>query len=682
MASIELASILITDLVDSTALASRVGGARADELRREHFGLLRTAIEACQGREIKNLGDGLMVAFASSSAAIACAVRMQQLVERRNRFADEKFHVRIGIGAGEATVEDGDYFGMPTIEAARLCQRAPSDGILVSAMARMMAGPREGPSCQSVGMLELKGIPEPVEAFAADWEPLPVQDDFGGSVLPTAVRSVPPVAYVGRAGERQRLHECSQEALDGQRRVVLLSGDPGIGKTRLATHTALETHSAGFTVCWGTAEEDLGAPYGPWIQALSHYVEHAPIEVLEAHVERHGGEVTRLVRGLTKRVAAVPSPQQADSETERFLLFEAVAGLLDAACDHGPVVLVLDDLHWADVHTLSLLKHVAITPMRLALLVLGIFRESDLDRRHPLSDLLTDLRTAEGVERLALRGLGVDEVAEMMAAVPGQEIDTVGLQLARELTQETDGNPFFVAEVLRHLIESDAIAQGSDGRWVLRSSLADLGLPRSVRDVVCRRVQRLGEQSQQILTIAAVIGRTFDVELLDLLFDGDEEALLDLLDTGVHAALLVESPDRIGRFSFAHGLIDHALYDTLGATRRGRLHRRVAEALEQLCGGEPGERLVAELSAAVGSAGGSATILAYHWREAGHSDQTVHYLLMAAERAGRCAQAEAVTLYNQALSLIPEGDARRRREVQLKRAIAYARFTHTITGDT
>jgi class 3 adenylate cyclase len=682
--AVETVTILITDLVDSTALASRVGGVRADELRREHFGQLRKAIEACQGREVKNMGDGLMVVFASSSAAVGCAVRMQQLMERRNRFADEKLHVRIGIGVGEATVEEGDYFGMPAIEAARLCDKALSDGILASAMARMMAGPRGGRSFESVGMLELKGIPEPVEAFAAGWEPLTAQDDFGASVLPTALRSVPAIAYVGRATERKRLQEWAQEARDGHRRVVLLSGDPGIGKTRLATHTALETHSAGFTVCWGTAEEDLGAPYGPWIQALSHYVEHAPIEVLAAHVERHGGEVTRLVRGLTKRVAAVPSPQQTDSETERYLLFEAVAGLLDAACDHGPVVLVLDDLHWADPQTLSLLKHVAMAPVHPALLVLGIYRESDLDRRHPLTDLLADLRRVEGVQRLALHGLGVDEVAEMMAAAAGHDIDAEGLQLAQEVTQETDGNPFFVAEVLRHLIESGAIAQGSDGRWVLRSSIADLGLPQSVREVVCRRAERLGEQSQQILTMAAVIGRTFDVELLDLLIDGDEEELLDALDTGVQASLLVESPERVGRFSFAHALIDHALYDTLGAMRRGRLHRRVAEALEQLCGEEPGERLVAELSEAVGSAGGSAAILAYHWREAGHSDQAVHYLLMAAEQAGNgCAEAEAVTLYNQALGLIPEDDARRRRDVQLKRAIAYARFTHAITpGDT
>jgi class 3 adenylate cyclase len=137
--SIELATILLTDLVGSTRLATSVGPVRADKLREEHFGLLREVIASCGGREVKSTGDGLMVAFSSASGAIGCAVLMQQMVERRYRRAEQQLHIRIGLGAGEATVKDGDYFGMPSIEAARLCDRAPSDGIWVSATARMLA---------------------------------------------------------------------------------------------------------------------------------------------------------------------------------------------------------------------------------------------------------------------------------------------------------------------------------------------------------------------------------------------------------------------------------------------------------------------------------------------------------------------------------------------------------------
>ena len=684
MASVELTSILITDLVGSTGMESRVGPARADELRRDHFGVLRDAIEDSEGREVKNTGDGLMVAFASSSGALECGVRMQQLMEQRNRLTDEQLHVRIGIGAGEATVEEGDYFGMPSIHAARLCDQAQSDAILTSPMAKMMADRLEESSFESMGMLELKGIPEPMEAFAVRWERLDAQDAVASPALPPALRSAPQIAFVGRVDEHEWLKATSKDARDGRRRVALLSGEPGVGKTRLAAQTALEGHNAGFTVCWGAAAEDLGAPYGPWIQALTHYVQHAPDAVLAAHVERHGGELARLLRdALAKRVDGVPEPRQADSETERYLLFEAVVGLLQAACDHGPVMLVLDDLHWADGETLTLLKHVATGTGDSALLLLGTFRESDLDRGHPLSDAIADLHRLDGVEHRALQGLGVDEVTGLVAAATDLEMDAADVELAREIAQETDGNPFFVAEIVRHLAESGAISEGSEGGRLLRSPIADLRLPESLRAVVCSRVERLGERPDQILTIAAVAGRTFDVELLELLVEDDEEELLDALDSALQASLLVESPVRVGRFNFAHALISHALYDALGGTRRARLHRRVAEGLEQLRSEEAGERLVAGLlQETAGSAGGSAAVLAHHWRQAGDSERAVDYLLAAAEEAGRVlAQAEAVGLYNQALELIPEDDADRRRQLDLKRAVAYARWMHAAGGD-
>src|SRR5215204_3635034 len=170
--TVQLASILITDLVGSTGLETRVGPAQADELRHEHFSVLRAAMNACDGQEVKNTGDGLMVAFTSPSSAVECGVQMHQLMERRNQGTDDQLHVRVGIAAGEATVEDGDYFGMPSIEAARLCDKASSDGILVSAAAKMLVGRRDGLEFTSIGTLELKGIPEPAEAFDVTWAPL------------------------------------------------------------------------------------------------------------------------------------------------------------------------------------------------------------------------------------------------------------------------------------------------------------------------------------------------------------------------------------------------------------------------------------------------------------------------------------------------------------------------------
>ena len=204
--SVELATILLTDLVGSTRLATAVGPVRADQLRDEHFAVLREAIATAGGREVKNTGDGLMAAFGSASAAVRCAVAMQQLFERRYRKAEQQLHVRIGLGAGESTVKDGDYFGMPSIEAARLCDQAPSDGILVSPAVRMLAGRVDGVALQSVGDLELKGFSEPMEAFAVSRAPLDDQGESPGAwPLPAVLRSVPRLSYVGREVERAQL---------------------------------------------------------------------------------------------------------------------------------------------------------------------------------------------------------------------------------------------------------------------------------------------------------------------------------------------------------------------------------------------------------------------------------------------------------------------------------------------
>jgi class 3 adenylate cyclase/tetratricopeptide (TPR) repeat protein len=633
--SLETVTILITDLVGSTGMASRLGPAAAEDVRQEHFAVLRSALEEGGGREVKNTGDGLMLAFGSASGAVECAISMQQLLERRNADAEEQLSVRIGIGAGEASQEDGDYFGMPPTEAARLCNAAAGGQILTNELVRMMAG-RHADAFRDVGELELKGLPTPYRAYEVEWEPA-TPDTLP---LPQALRGVPPIGYVGRDGERERLEELWSQARQGERRVALISGEPGIGKTRLATHTALQCHAEGAAVLFGRCAEDLGAPYGPWIEALSTYVENAPTEVLEPHVERHGGELTRLVPALARRLPDTPDPRGSDPETERYLLFGAVLGLLEEAAGMAPVVLVLDDLHWADVQSLALLRHVVTKTSGSRLAVLGTFRDSELDRQHPLTDVLAALRREEGVERVSLTGLGSDDVVAIMEAAAGHGMDDTGVALAQEIASETDGNPFFVAELLRHLSESGVLAQRADGRWELKGELAELGMPQSVREVIGRRVERLGEKTRGVLTVAAVIGREFDVDLLERVAREDEDELLDLLERAVESSLLVESAAQPGRFAFAHALINHTLYEEHGATRRARLHLRIAEALEELCGADPGPRLAE---------------LAHHWSAATASidpSKAVDYSRRAAERAlGELAPDEAVKWFSHALEL-------------------------------
>ena len=339
--SVELATILLTDLVGSTVLSHELGPARTEELREVHFGLLRSAIDLNGGTEVKNTGDGLMVAFSSASAAVRCAVSMQQLIERRARNLDHALHVRIGLGAGEATVKDGDYFGMPAIEAARLCEDAPADGILASATVRILAGWAGGVTFEPAGRRELKGFPEPLETFEISWAPLAEESaEMPGWPLPGPLRSMPQLGYAGRFEERALLDDSLVRAQAGQRQVVLVAGEPGIGKTRLVFDAAHRAHARGFAVCWGPAGRTSLRRTSPGSRSARSWSRRSRRRLLARHAERHRGELQRIVPALSSRIPGVPTPQISDSETERYLLFTAVIGLLREVAAAMPLCVV------------------------------------------------------------------------------------------------------------------------------------------------------------------------------------------------------------------------------------------------------------------------------------------------------------------------------------------------------
>ena len=649
--SIRLATILQTDLVGSTRLATAVGPNRADALRDEHFLILREAIASSKGHEVKTTGDGLVVAFLSASAAVQCAVAMQQLLERSNRHSDQPLHIRIGLGAGESTLRDGDYFGMPSIEAARLCEKAPPDGILVSSTVRMLAGHLEGTEFMPSGKLELKGFPEPMHAFAVGWQPLADETprELASWPLPSEL-PVSRLSYVGRRAERERLADALSAARGGERRVVLLSGEPGIGKTRLAAFAVQSARAEGFALLWGACSEELAVPYAPWVGVCGQLVAHSPQELLESYVLRFGGELGRVAPNLSRRVPDLPPPQPSDPETERFLLFAAVAGLMQRASESFPLCLVLDDLQWADGQTAVLLKHVARAVNQSPLLILCTYRDSDLTPQHPLTGVLADLSQLPGVEQIALKGLGADEVAEMISTAAGHELDRDGVVLAAEITAKTAGNPFFVGEILRSLAETDTLLFDEDvGRWRIDRT-SPIRLPQSVRDVIRRRVRRLGEETRILLTLAAVIGQSFDVGLMSRLADISEPMVLDRLEAAAAASLLVESTDRIGQFGFAHALISQCLYEELGATRRGGMHARIALALEQVATSE--QPRLAEL--------------ALHWRLANSPDaprKAANYSRRAGHAAlAGLAPAEAARLFRIAVELLEGAETEERCE--------------------
>jgi class 3 adenylate cyclase/tetratricopeptide (TPR) repeat protein len=640
-------TVLFTDLVGSTELTSALSVDAADELRQRHFSVLRQALTSTGGTEVKSLGDGLMVVFTSASAALACAVAMQQAVERHGATTGLPLLLRVGVSAGELVRESDDYFGEPVIEASRLCASAVGGQILVADLVRALAGRRCPQTFSSHGLLELKGLPEPVLTLEVAWEPLAsVEATAGGRPpagmpLPLRLEASPPIGVIGRDVERAALADAFKRVTAGEgREIVLIAGEPGIGKTTLATQMARAAFEDGAIVLLGRCDEELGMPYGPFVEALSHYVTHAPEQDLQIHVDMHGAELAKLVPALRQRLHRLPAPQSSDPDTERYLLYSAVVALLDHAAEETPLVVVLDDLQWADKPSLQLLRYV-VTNATGRLLLIGAYRHDELSHSRPMTHTLATLQREPGVSHVALSGLDDTGVIAFMEAAAGHHLDDSGVDLAQALYRETDGNPFFVWEVLRHLSETGAIYRDDAGHWAASVSLEDMSMPDTVRVVIGSRVAHLGQTVSRVLPLAAVIGREFDLDLLAAVTELGEDDLLDVLDTAAAAALVAEIANTPGRFVFSHALIQHTLYQDLGATRRAHAHRKVAEALDALTVNHPGARVEE---------------LAYHWCNA-PQPACAAKAINCARQAGDAALAalapdEAVRHFSQALRLV------------------------------
>jgi class 3 adenylate cyclase/tetratricopeptide (TPR) repeat protein len=631
-------TVLFTDLVGSTELRGRLGEDAADELGRAHDRLLAEAVESNGGRVVKGLGDGIMATFAGASDAVAAGVAIQQAIDRlvRSGKAPVPLAVRVGVSAGDVAFAEGDVHGTPVIEASRLCAAAGGGEVLVADVVRILAGSTGGHDYVPVGPLELKGLDHPVAATRVDWKPVAVST----VPMPTFLTDIGRI-FVGRDDEVERVGQLWKEALSGERRFALLGGEPGVGKTRLAAEVAMRVHEEGGVVLAGRCDEDLGVPYQPFVEALRHFVDHTPPAALKDHLGRYGGELVRLLPELADRATDLPPALQSDPETERYRLFDAVAAWLAAASAHQPLLLVVDDLHWAAKPTLLLLRHVLRFSEPLRVLIVGTYRDTELGRRHPLADLLADLRRQSGVERVALSGLDAAGVASFVEQAAGRDLEAEDEALARAIYAETEGNPFFVTEVLRHLAETGAVER-RHGRWVTTTAIEELGIPEGIRDVVGRRLSRLSDDANDVLAVAAVMGADFELAVLSHAGDLSEHSVVAALDEAVAARLVSETPESAGAYRFAHALVRATLYEELTAARRVAFHRQAAEAIESVYA----TRLQDHLPA-----------LAHHYAQsavpAADPAKAVEYARQAGDAAlAQFAHDDAARYYRQALDLL------------------------------
>jgi class 3 adenylate cyclase/tetratricopeptide (TPR) repeat protein len=569
-------TLLFTDVVGSTELLGAIGDDAAEDVRRVYFRMLRHAIVEAGGQEVKTLGDGFMVAFAGAYDAVRAAVAMQQAVARYNQRIDAPpLGVRVGIHVGEPLRDEEDYFGLPVVVARRLCDHAEGGEIVTSDLVRALVGPRNAFEFADLGQLELKGLSEPVAACTVEWEQRP---SVPLHPIVAQATSSDRVAFVGRDEELARLRAAWEEARSGHRTMLVLAGEPGVGKSRLAFEFGLTVQGEGGVVLAGRSDEENLAPYQPFVEALTHHVAHVAVEDLEQMVGPMGAELSRLVPQLADRLPDLPGPRRAresEPESDRYRLFEAISHYLAQLSQTAPTLLLLDDLQWADKPTLLLLRHIMRSPQDTPLLIVGTYRDTDVAPRHPLVALFADLRRARSFDRLLVKGLNARSTAALIRAWSGGDPPT---PFSRAVYEETEGNPFFIEEVLHHLRDSGSLQPG-EGRWTSGARVEDLGIPEGVSEVIAHRLGRLSEPCIGALTVAAVIGRRFSFRILQQVAAMSEQELVDALDEALAAAIISEAGEP-GNYTFSHALVRETLYARLGTIRRVRQHLRIGEVLE------------------------------------------------------------------------------------------------------
>jgi ABC-type oligopeptide transport system substrate-binding subunit/DNA-binding SARP family transcriptional activator len=460
--------------------------------------------------------------------------------------------------------------------------------------------------------------------------------------------AIVPSRLVGREGELEFLQAYWQLAEGGQGGLVLIRGEAGVGKTRLAKELAGRLRWQGVRVLWGRCYEfERLLPYQPLSEALRTVLPGLTAAELADLAPWVVAEVTRLVPEMAERYPDLEVPDPTDATQEEARLFEGVACFLRQLSSHQALLVVVEDLHWASESTLQMLHYLARQMADQKVLLLGTLRPEAVGRRHPLRTLQRQLSREGLAQLLRLPRLSPQAVEALVVEMSGA--GAAAASLAGRLYQETEGNPFFLMEIVKALFGAGTI-YFEEGAWrgdFTGISEGELPLPTGMSEAIESRVRRLDDDAQEALRQAAVLGREFDFDLLDALWDRGIEATLEALDDLLRHRLVEEGSGAVGRdYAFSHHKIQEVVYAGLPRRRRQHAHARAGEAMERLYG-------VAEVEALAGE-------LAHHFEQGralgkALTEKAIHYLLQAGDRArGLYAHREAIDYYRRALALLQE----------------------------
>ena len=643
-------TIMMTNVVSATDLLPARSDRDADDILALQAAVVHNEVAKFGGRVHKSLGDGFLISFPSTVAAVRAAAAIQRALHEHNTADPQRsIEIRIGIHTGEVTEEDGDLLGQAVHAAARVMAEAGGGQILTTDDVRKFAQPQLNLSFFDWGLFWLRGFPESWRLYEVSW------NNTSAGVRASAVPE-PLTPFVERDAELASLRRLLDEARAGHGRLGLVAGEAGVGKSRLVAEISDEAEACGIRVLTGHCREMMGAPpYLPYVEIIEQAISsrRSPLALRQA-LGDVAPEIARIAPALRRAFPDIPAPIEVPAELARRYVWNSFSEFLGRAAQRQPLLLILEDLHWADESTVLLTEYLAPLLPEMPVLVLGTYRDLEVDLNHPLTRVILQLDRQRLVERVSLRRLSVDGVRTMLGALAGQPAPE---QLVRIIEGETEGNPFFVEEVYLHLVES-GVLHDEHGRLRPDLRLDEVSVPESIRLVLAQRLDRLTPSTREVLVGAAVSGRAFDSEVVCDLAGVGPDALIEAFDEAEQARLVLPGKGP-GQLLFSHELIRQTLLSGLSATKRQHLHRKAAEAISR--------RYANDLEAHAGD-------LAYHLSHAGHSgdrESLVRYLTIAGDRAFEAAAFDdAVGHFEHALSLVPLKDRLGRAQLLERLAMA------------
>jgi class 3 adenylate cyclase/tetratricopeptide (TPR) repeat protein len=642
-------TIMMTDVEGSTALRRTVGDELADEILELHGLIVREQLGQCGGQEHQFLGDGFLLSFPSPVSAIRCAVGIQRALEEHNTSDPQRqARVRIGIHVGEVSERDGQLYGQAVHVVARITAEAVGGQVLVSDVVREQAESQGMWRFVDEGLLWLKGFDERWRLFDVS---------VGEAVTKRSSIGTPPLTpLVGRDSEQADLRRAMDQALAGHGGLALIAGEAGVGKSRLVAEIGGAAGARGMRVLTGhCVEMDSTPPYLPYVEMIEQVISspRSPLALRDA-LGDVAPEIARIAPGLRRLFPDIPQPVELPPELARRYLWNSFHQFVARGAQTQPLLLVLEDLHWADESTLLLTEYLAPLLPEMPVLIIGTYRDDELDTSHPLLHVISQLGRRRLIDRIRLRRLSFGDVRAMVGALAGQAPPE---ELVRVIDNETEGNPFFVEELYLHLAESGVLLD-DHGRIRPDLKVDEASVPESIRLVVGERLSRLSSLTRQALVAAAISGRVFAPDFVADLAGVDMEVLSDALEEAEQARLIGPVAGD-GTLAFSHELIRQTLLADVSTVKRERLHLQAANAIER--------RYAEDLEE-------HAADLTHHLARAGRSadrSRLVRYLTIAGQRAADAAAFdEAVAHFEHALSLLERGSQDTRAELLERLAMA------------